>query len=401
MLPGQTSIPAALVRGGSSKALFFKDEDVPPPGALRDKVIKRAMGTPDPLQIDGLGGTRIVTSKVAIIKSSDRPDADVDYSYAQVSIGEDSIRFHGNCGNVSSGVGPFAIDEDMIKTPFRYGKSVDPTLLTREVRIYQTAIRRVLIAHVPLDPVSKKSLSRGNYEMAGVPGTGAPILMDFRNTIGGFHDMGPLPTGNTTDNLQIDQRNIEVTIVDIATLTVFVRAEDLGVTNLASLSAADITNSCQIISLCKEVRGKAAQVLGRCVNWELVDEQSLGLPSVVLVTACTPQEQRGHITSRFILNNMCHDSMAGTIAACMAACSRIRDSIVYQVVGEEALTSDIFDITHPLGIMPVKVEAAVQGMKSSFISLDRPEFNVLAFVRTSRRLMDGKVYIPDDVWLVN
>ncbi|KAJ5610283.1 PrpF protein [Penicillium lagena] len=397
MLPDQIGIPTALIRGGSSKALFFKDEDVPPPGPLRDAVMKRAMGTPDPLQIDGLGGTRIVTSKVAIIKTSERADADVDYTYAQVSIAEDSIRFHGNCGNISSGVGSFAIDEGLIKTPFREGVSVDPSMKTREVRIYQTAIKKTLIAHVPVHPVSGKSLSKGDFAIAAVPGTGAPILMDFRNTIGGFRDNGPLPTGHATDTLQIGQKSVLVTIVDIATLTTFVRATDLGVENLSGLSAADITNNPQIVAVCKEVRGKAAQLLGMCRDWELVDEQSLGVPSVTLIG---PPSQDGHITSRFILNNMCHDSMAGTIATCTAGCSRIEETMVYQVMGAGTLESEVFNISHPLGIMPVKVEAAIQGKRSSTISLDAPEYNVLAFVRTSRRLMDGKVYIPSEVWQV-
>lgn len=181
MSEGQIAIPAVYIRGGSSKAMFFKAEHLPPPGPLRERVLKRVMGTPDPIQIDGMGGTRIVTSKVAIIKTSDREDADVEYTFGQVSIEEDHIRLRGNCGNISVGVGPFAIDEGMIKAPFRKGVSVEPGATTREVRIYQTAIDKILIAHVPVSEKSGKSISRGNFAIAGVPGTGAPILMDFRN----------------------------------------------------------------------------------------------------------------------------------------------------------------------------------------------------------------------------
>ncbi|KAH8698903.1 PrpF protein [Talaromyces proteolyticus] len=398
MSADQIGIPAVLMRGGSSKAMFFKEEDVPPPGLLRDRVLKRIMGTPDPIQIDGMGGTRIVTSKVAIIKTSDRDDADVDYSFGQVSITEDSIRLRGNCGNISAGVGPFAIDEGLIRKPFRVGQTTAPGLLTREVRIYQTAIKKILIAHVPIDPKSGKSLSKGNFAIAAVPGTGAPILMDFRNTIGGFHDKGPLPTGHVTDVIQISGAIVSVTIMDVATLTTFVRASDLGVWDLESRQADDITSDKELLQRCREVRGKAAQLLGMCDDWEQVDEQSLGIPSVVMVAAPPVGHSEGHITSRFILNNMCHDSMAGTIATCTAACSRIDGSIVRQVAGPGGLESDEFNICHPLGVMPVKVEAAVEGRWSATISLNAPEFKVLAFVRTSRRIMEGKVFIPDYIW---
>lgn len=178
---GQSTVPGVYLRGGSSKAVFFKEHDIPPPGKLRDALLKRIMGTPDPIQIDGMGGTRIVTSKIAIVKTSDREDADVDYTFAQVAVTEDLIHYGGNCGNISSGVGPFAIDEGLIKKPFRKGHSVDQNLLAREVRIWQTGTKKLLIAHVPVDEKSGKSISRGNFEIAAVPGTGAPILMDFRN----------------------------------------------------------------------------------------------------------------------------------------------------------------------------------------------------------------------------
>lgn len=177
---GQTSIPGVYLRGGSSKALFLKEHDIPLPGLLRDAVLKRLMGTPDPIQIDGMGGTRVVTSKIAIIKTSDREDADVEYTFAQVGIGEDTIRYSSNCGNISSGVGPFAIDECLIKKAFRKGITTDPKILAREVRIWQTGTKKLLIAHVPVDENTGKAVSKGDFAIAAVPGTGAPILMDFR-----------------------------------------------------------------------------------------------------------------------------------------------------------------------------------------------------------------------------
>jgi 2-methylaconitate cis-trans-isomerase PrpF len=186
---GQTRIPGVYLRGGSSKALFLKEHDIPPPGPLRDVVLKRLMGSPDPIQIDGMGGTRVITSKIAIVKTSEREDADVDYTFVQVGINTSQIGYGSNCGNISSGVGPFAIDEGLIKKPFREGVAVESGILTREVRIWQTGTKKLLIAHVPVDEKSGRSISRGEFAIAAVPGTGAPILMDFRNVMCRFQFM--------------------------------------------------------------------------------------------------------------------------------------------------------------------------------------------------------------------
>ena len=138
------------------------------------------MGSPDPLQIDGMGGSHIVTSKIAIIRPSDRDDADVDYTFAQVGIENNTVGYTGNCGNISAGVGPFAIDEGLVKEK-RPGVSPDPDVRTQLVRIYNTGTKKVLVSHVPLDPKTGLSLESGNFAIDGVPGTAAPILMDYSN----------------------------------------------------------------------------------------------------------------------------------------------------------------------------------------------------------------------------
>ena len=130
------------------------------------------MGSPDPTQIDGMGGARIVTSKIAIISPSERPDADVDYLFCQVGLGETSIDYDANCGNISSGVGPFAINEGLIQRP-----SLKDGHVT--VRIYNTGMDSILIAHVPVDPKTQRALEKGECAIDGCPGTGAPILMDY------------------------------------------------------------------------------------------------------------------------------------------------------------------------------------------------------------------------------
>lgn len=176
----QYGIPCAYIRGGTSKALFFYEKDLPAPGPLRDTVFKRLMGSPDSYQIDGMGGATTHTSKIALISPPSRKDADVDFTFVQVSINEDSVSYKGNCGNISSAVGPFALDEGLVKT-VRKGYSADESLAAQEVRIYNTNTKSILVSHVVVDPATSSALTTGVASIAGVPGTGSPILMDYSN----------------------------------------------------------------------------------------------------------------------------------------------------------------------------------------------------------------------------
>jgi 2-methylaconitate cis-trans-isomerase PrpF len=180
-MPGLApTVPVTYIRGGTSKALFFHEKDVPAAGPNRDRFLKRIMGSPDPLQIDGMGGSHLVTSKISLIKASEREDADVDYTFCQIGIDADTISYDGNCGNISAGVGPWAIDEGLVKG-FRRGVSVDSSVPTREIRIFNTGTKKILISHVPIDEFSGKSVEDGNFSIDGCPGSGAAILMDYRN----------------------------------------------------------------------------------------------------------------------------------------------------------------------------------------------------------------------------
>ncbi|MEJ7687366.1 MAG: PrpF domain-containing protein, partial [Variovorax sp.] len=216
--PDQVAVPCVLMRGGTSKALFFHEKDVPPPGAARDRLLKRAMGTPDLLQIDGLGGSRLVTSKVAIVRRSSRADADVDYTFAQVDIERDAVGYEANCGNISSAVGPFAVDEGLI----------EPVEPVTTVRIYNTNTEKMLVAKVPV--AGGKARVLGDCAIAGVPGTGAEILMDYSDTVGAKTGR-LLPTGRVVDTVELkDGRTVEVSICDAANPCVFVSAKELGLT---------------------------------------------------------------------------------------------------------------------------------------------------------------------------
>ena len=209
-------IPCVIQRGGTSKGVYIHEKDLPADELMRTQVILAIFGSPDVRQIDGLGGADPLTSKCAIIGPSERPDADVNYTMAQVGITDALIDFRGNCGNISSGVGPFAIDEGLVEA--REPETV--------VRIYNTNTKKILKAYVRTR--GGKSEYVGDYAIDGVPGTGSKILLDYSAT-GGTLRGTLLPTGRPVDKVQVPSLGeVEISIVDAGNPTCFLRPEVLG-----------------------------------------------------------------------------------------------------------------------------------------------------------------------------
>ena len=210
-------IPIAVMRGGTSKGVFINYKEMPEDRVLWDSFLLDIMGSPDQRQIDGLGGGNSLTSKAAIIKKSEMDGIDVEYTFAQVSIENQLVDFKGNCGNISSAVGPYAIEQGLVA-------AVAPVTV---VRIFNTNTQKVIIAEVEVENGQVKT--EGQCEIPGVPGTGSPIYLSFTDAQGAV--TGKLfPTGNPID--RIDTRNgpIGVSIIDVANPLVFVKAEDVGLT---------------------------------------------------------------------------------------------------------------------------------------------------------------------------
>lgn len=382
-----TTIPLSYYRGGTSKALFLLEKDIPPPGPARDGILIRLMGSPDPLQIDGMGGTNIVTSKIAIIRPSTRPDVDVDYTFAQVSVQDNMIDYSANCGNISSAVGPFAITEKLVKEA-RPGMNPVKGVRTQLVRFYVTGTRKVMEEHVPVDDAGRV-VEAGDFSIQGCPGTGAPILVDCKDTVGGACDKGALPTGHAVDRTTVAGKEIEYTICDVANIVVFVRASDMGI--VGNETAAELDKDTGLLSRIRELRGKAAQNVGLCKRWETIDQVS-GLPMTALVSE--PTSPGADVQSRIFLDNKCHTAMAGTGAVCHAACSRIKGSMVSKMLPLGAEKERVLNIQHPSGLMPAAVatRSAADGLV--------PEFETLSFIRTARRIMKGELDIPTNVYEV-
>ena len=366
----QRTIRCVIMRGGTSKGLYFREEDLPPAGQERDALLLRLMGSPDVLQIDGLGGSRPITSKVAIISPSRRADADVDYTFAQVSIDTAQVGYAGNCGNISSGVGPFAIDEGM----------VDPVDPVTRVRIFNTNTKALLIAEVQVR--DGQAMVDGDLAVPGVPGTGAEIVMNWAATVGAKTGR-LLPTGQAAEDITLESgAAVRVTLCDAGNPCAWVPATSLGLTG--SELPAEIDGNAALI---------AAVRMGLAADWERVDEQSPGLPMVGLVappdgyrtlSGGEAEEKEMDLRVRLLFMNKLHESIAGTGSICLAAASRVPGSVV------EAITThrrpDELLIGHPSGVTPVKVQARSAG--------DTVTFDQLGFSRTARRLMDGNAYYP-------
>ena len=223
----QEKIRTVIMRAGTSKGIFLKDADLPKDSETRDKVILKIFGSPDVRQIDGLGGADPLTSKVAIIGPPSRPDADVDYTFGQVSYVAPTVDYSGNCGNISSGVAPFAVDEGMVKLAEPY----------TTVRVHNTNTNSILVQKVQV--INGKAKVLGDCKIAGVPGTGAEISIDFSQTAGAKTGK-LLPTGNVKDKIQItDLGEREVSIVDAANPMIFIKAEDLGLTGIETPEEID------------------------------------------------------------------------------------------------------------------------------------------------------------------
>src|ERR1700723_856876 len=214
MHPEMEMLRCAIVRGGTSKAVFIMMNEYPKDPAKRDAVILAIYGSPDVRQIDGLGGADILTSKHAIISRSSRPDADVDYIFAQVSFDSAFVDYSGNCGNISSAVGPFAIDEGLVE-------AVEPITT---VRIRMTNSDRILIAEVPVK--GGKAMVDGDFAIDGVPGTGAKIAMDWSDVVGSITGK-LLPTGNAKNTIEVGGIKYPVSIVDAGNPVVFINAASL------------------------------------------------------------------------------------------------------------------------------------------------------------------------------
>lgn len=380
-LPVSMRIPTVIMRGGTSKCVMFQARDLPTEPKLRDRVLLAVMGSPDPRQIDGLGGSYSTTSKVCIIGPASVPGADIDYTFAQVSITASLVDYKGNCGNCSSAVGPFAIDEGLV--PAVEGSTT--------VRIYNTNTRKIIRAEVPVkngrfDPV-------GQTRISGVPNPGSRQLLWFDDP-GGSVTGKLLPTGNATDVVDIPELgSVPISIVDAANPVVFVRGEHLGVTGTESPTELDANQ--HFSTRIENVRAVAAQLCGLVTDWREA-ARSPAVPKVAFVMA--PREYKDlsgnpvsadamDILARIMSMQTCHRAYAltGGVATCAAAF--IPGTVVNALVSPAVLQQGRLRLGHPSGTLELQADVAVGPAGVQVRSV--------AGVRTARRIMDGHVMVSE------
>ena len=371
----QFRVPCVIMRGGTSKGIYIKANDLPADPRERDKMILAIFGSPDVRQIDGLAGAEPLTSKLAIIGSSSRPDADVDYTFGQVSITGSIVDYGGNCGNISSGVGPFAIDESLLKAS-------EP--VTR-VRIYNTNTDKILSADVQVK--GGKARVTGDCSIAGVPGTAAPILLDFSGTAGAVTGK-TLPTGKPVDIIETSRGSMEVSIVDVANPCIFVHAKSVGAKGTES--PAEVDGNPELLALLEEIRAICCVKIGMAETMQEASSKRPAIPMVVFVAEAQEyvnftngeaiKREEVDFVSRLMFMQILHKAYAGTGTACTGAAAKIPGTIVHRVIADIDKKSTI-RIGHPSGVLPVV--AAVENGKVTQASL----------FRTARRIMEGYVFL--------
>jgi 2-methylaconitate cis-trans-isomerase PrpF len=353
-------IPCVLMRGGSSKGLFFLASDLPEGRAARDRVLLAVMGSPDVRQIDGLGGGDDQSSKVVIVGSSARSGVDVEYLFAQVSVGRDLVDTTPNSGNMLSGVAPFAISRGIVTAR-------DPET---KVRIFNMNTGRRIEAGVQT-PGGQVTYD-GERSLDGVPGTSAPIELRFYEPAGSRTGR-LLPTGNAVDVVG----SIPVTCIDFTNPVVLVAAAALGKTGHETKGEFD--GDGPWLARLEEVRRGAARLMG------LGDAADAGLPKVALLAK---PANGGTIASRYFSSATCHTAHALTGALCVSAACNVRGSIAAQIANPDGGDVETVRIEHPSGCVETRCELRPRGAdglpviaSATIVSTARPLFSGMALVR--------------------
>ena len=377
----QIKLPAVFMRGGTSNAVVFKQKDLPQDRALWDQIFLAAIGSPDPngRQLDGMGGGVSSLSKVCVVGPPTRPDADIDYTFAQVQVKEATVDYGANCGNMSSAMGPFAVDEGLVKVSGREAL----------VRIHNTNTRKIIHALFSLD--DGLAAVDGDLAIPGVAGTGAPVKLEFRDP-GGATTGKLLPTGNAVDVLDVPGvGNIRASLVDAANATVWVHARDLGLTGTELPEALEANAA--VMQKLSAIRIAGSVAMGITANAEAAAKNK-SVPFIGFVSPAqdakmlTGEAVSGgdiDLTGRVISNGQPHRALPLTVSLCMGVAARIEGSVVNEVLRKGADPDAPIRIGMPSGILTV---AATVRHKDSGWHAEQG-----AFYRTQRRMFEGQVLV--------
>ncbi|KZN69842.1 2-methylaconitate cis-trans isomerase PrpF [Pseudoalteromonas luteoviolacea] len=384
----QIKIPATYMRGGTSKGVFFKLDDLPQAaqesGEIRDQILLRVIGSPDPYakQTDGMGGATSSTSKTVILSKSSKPDHDVDYLFGQVAIDKPFIDWSGNCGNLTAAVGAFAISNGLVS-----GERI-PQNGIAIVRIWQANIGKTIVAHIPI--TNGEVQETGDFELDGVTFPAAEVVVEFLDPADANADM--FPSGNLVDTLEVpDIGNFDVTMINAGIPTLFFRAQDLGFDGTELQET--INGDAQILARMETIRAHGALKMGLISTLEEAKVRQ-HTPKIAFVSE--PQqylassgkainEQDIDLCVRALSMGKLHHAMMGTAAVAIATAGAIPGTLVNQAAGGGNRTQITFG--HPSGTLKVGAEAQLQG--------ERWLAKKAIMSRSARVLMEGTVRIPD------
>ncbi|HOP86710.1 MAG TPA: PrpF domain-containing protein [Syntrophorhabdaceae bacterium] len=367
-------LKCVIMRGGTSKGVFFHENELPENIEERTKTVLRVLGSPDKRQIDGLGGADILTSKIAIVGPPSRKDADVDYIFGQVGITEPIVDWGTICGNLSAAVGPFAVDEGLVRAR-------EPRTT---VKVFCKNVGKYL--SLEFETCAGKAVYEGNYAIDGVPGTGSKISLDYSDTAG-ILTGSLLPTGNRKDVLEIKNIGpIEATIIDVSTPVVFIRARDLGLTGTETAREMDADR--KLIESLEHIRLEAARIVG-------LEGKSAFMPMLALVQEPVPwtnfitgepmRPEGVTIMSKVYAAGMMHKAYPGTGCVTTGVAAKLKGSIVDEFVSPEDKDNETVIIGHFSGVISVDVRCRDEG---GIFELEKA-----IMYRTARRIMEGYVYV--------
>ena len=359
----QTAIPCSVIRGGTSKGLYFHAADLPDDVATRDAVLLAAMGSPDVREIDGMGGGHPLTSKVAMVRASTRDDADVDYLFLQVWPDRAEVSDNQNCGNLLAGVGPFAIEEGVIV----------PRDDTTDVRIWMQNTESLAVARVQ----TPGGVVRydGEARIDGVPGHAAPVPIEFLD-IAGSTCGALLPSGHAVDVID----GVRVTCIDNGMPVVCLRADDVGLTGYEEPSEIEANRAA-----CDQVE-HIRLAAGALMNLGDVTNQT-----VPKVTLLAPAKNGGVVSTRTFIPQRVHEAIGVFGAVSVATACLVPGSVANEVADLEATSQSVtLDVEHPSGYFSVSMDVSVVD--------GRVTVNSAALLRTARLLMRGDVFVPSSVW---
>ena len=373
-----------FMRGGTSKGCLFKKEDLPEDRALWDQIFLQTMGSPDPKQIDGMGGTVSSNNKIVIIWKSEEPDVDIEYLVGQVIVGKEQVDYKSNCGNMTAAVPAFAVEEGM----------VDITEPVTTVRMLNKNTDKYINVDVPIDPETHTFAQDGDCEIAGVDGTAAELKVNFLNPAGAKTGK-LLPTGNVIDVLDIPGfGKLEATIIDVSNPIVLVRAEDIGMKGTEL--PGEINANLPVMELLEKIRGTACMMMGFAKDLKDATDNQPGVPKVGFVTSPvgftdiegkTVNAEKMDVCARVISVFKCHKAIPLTTASSVSTAAFLDGTIVHQIAPVKPGQTTV-RIGHPSGVMTMVPTVEKQGEDMADAKVPG-----VAVQRTARRIMDGYVYI--------